>query len=452
MKPLIGAAAVLATLAAGAAHADFGGAVRQYVAGEYEAARTEFLSLATLGDAASQYNLGAMSLQGHGTPKDFGVAVGWLTAAVENGYRDLPSERLTRLQSKLTESQKDSAHRVVATYGREALLRSTLPPPGFTFSCPGFSDVQVPPELDQVRSGREGIVLVEVTVGVDGRAEDPHMLSATPADIAPGAVEDVLRAKFQPATRAGAPVESRTVVKVSFRPASASTVWDTRALKGLRAASDRGEPEAFYALAVAATVDPAAGMPVTKARERLFGVAQGGYAPAQFWVARRFESLAACDLADRGSPWLRQAAAQNDGPALVLTARNALRSTPSAQQVAEARGLLERALDSNDSYALKAAVAALATSPLEGLRNPTVTAGASRKLAKSALQADPQTIETVAAALAATGDFARATTEQQRAIDKARALAWNTRLMDERLAAYREGKPWRGDLLVRSID
>ena len=65
-------AALLALLFAPPAPADFQEAYRQYVAGQYPQARAEFLALAELGSASSQYNLGAMSLHGQGTPKSMG--------------------------------------------------------------------------------------------------------------------------------------------------------------------------------------------------------------------------------------------------------------------------------------------------------------------------------------------------------------------------------------------
>jgi len=70
------------------------------------------------------------------------------------------------------------------------------------------------------------------------------------------------------------------------------------------------------------------------------------------------------------------------------------------------------------------------------------------KLAAGDIQSDPQMFEAVGAAYAANGDFRQASAQQQIAIRKAQSLAWNTRVMAERLSAYRGGMPWRGDLLA----
>lgn len=68
--------ALLPGLAAPFAQADFPMAVKDYQAGHYEAAKPQFLTLAELGDVGSQFNLGAMALQGQAGPKDMASAVG----------------------------------------------------------------------------------------------------------------------------------------------------------------------------------------------------------------------------------------------------------------------------------------------------------------------------------------------------------------------------------------
>jgi hypothetical protein len=82
------------------------------------------------------------------------------------------------------------------------------------------------------------------------------------------------------------------------------------------------------------------------------------------------------------------------------------------------------------------------------VRDPGTALAVAMKLSAGEIQSDPQMFEAVAAAYAANGDFHNAVAQQRVAIAKARRLAWNTRLMDERLAAYRSGKPWRGDLFA----
>jgi predicted HAD superfamily Cof-like phosphohydrolase len=56
--------------------------------------------------------------------------------------------------------------------------------------------------------------------------------------------------------------------------------------------------------------------------------------------------------------------------------------------------------------------------------------------------------EVLAAAAAAGGDFAGAVSQQELALRKAHDLAWHTRAMEERLASYKGGKAWQGELLA----
>src|SRR5262249_3981882 len=87
------------------ARADLAAAMTDFKEGRYEAAHEEFQALAGLGDPASQFNLGAMALQGQGGPKDPGTAVGWLMAALDNGYKGLARDKVDEMKPKLTDEQ-----------------------------------------------------------------------------------------------------------------------------------------------------------------------------------------------------------------------------------------------------------------------------------------------------------------------------------------------------------
>ena len=117
-------------------------------------------------------------------------------------------------------------------------------------------------------------------------------------------------------------------------------------------------------------------------------------------------------------------------------------------QVGEARKLLEHASGTDSFYARKHLVALLAASPLAALRNPAAAQQVAFKLSVGVIQSDPQMFEALAAAAAAGGDFAAAVSQQEAAIRKARDLAWDTHAMEERLASYKSGKAWQGDLFA----
>lgn len=445
-------AALLALLFAPPAPADFQEAYRQYVAGQYPQARAEFLALAALGSASSQYNLGAMSLHGQGTPKSMGEGVGWLSAAVENGYTGIAPGKVDAMRAKLADADREIARGIVAKYGKQAMLERVLPAGDLQAHCAYGSAPEVVQfqrlNYPAVLGRQDGIVIIESTIGRDGLARDPQVLAAAPLEeFAPFAVESAMRSRYQPALRDGSPVESRLTTRFIFRFDEGGTLWNVKAIGQLKELADRGDVDALYVLGTAATLDRSLEIPAERAQSMLLTAAQGGNPHAQYWVAHKLAQRSDCGEGTKQLVWLRQAAAAGNGPAQVALA-SALLQPGGEADVSQARSLLERAADSRDYYARKHAIAMLCTTELATLRNTQKALEASRALMKDAMRVDPQVHEVAAAAYAAAGDFRGAVEQQQAASKKALALHWNTSLMDERLTAYRSGRPWSGDLFA----
>jgi hypothetical protein len=188
-------------------------------------------------------------------------------------------------------------------------------------------------------------------------------------------------------------------------------------------------------------------MPDAKWRHFLLSAAQGGYPKAAYEIAQSFESLSFCQKDDHKLPWLRYAAKAGEPLAQLALAQEALR-TPASGDQREVAELLQHAVTSDDFYVKKHAVALLAASPVESIRKPDAALAGARALLEGPIQSDPQMFETVAAAYASNGDFANAKAREEIALTKARKLGWDTTPMEERLAAYRGGKPWYGDLFA----
>jgi uncharacterized protein len=66
--------------------ADFATGLAAYQKGDFTTAAKEWRTLAEDGDAASQYNLGLLYVDGHGVPQDYAEAVKWFRRAAEQGY------------------------------------------------------------------------------------------------------------------------------------------------------------------------------------------------------------------------------------------------------------------------------------------------------------------------------------------------------------------------------
>jgi TPR repeat protein len=445
-------AAVLAAPAltvANAVPADFQAALAEYRAGHYEAAHTAFLSLAELGNCSAQFNLGAMALHGEGGPKDPGSGAGWLQAAAGNGCGELVANHLAALTGQLSPEQTRAAADIMARYGPEALHAQGVTDPEFIcfdMTAPSTISATVAeaPAADRDKRQPE-MVITALTVGADGRARDPEILFAVPNDgFAAAAVEAWFNSLFTPAQRNGSPVASRLEAKTLF--ARSTPLADAEFIRKARPAADAGDPAASYLIGLAAMHDSSLGISGTRAKQLMLSAARDGNADAQYWVGSQLRASLACHPRANGAIWLRHAADGGNAAAQLLLAQGLLAGSPSTEQVTQAGTLLRQAARSNAYYVRKHVVALLASS--DAVRDPPAALELAKQLTAGAMKSDPQMYEVVAAAYAANGDFHNASAQQRLAVDKAKGLGWNTRMLSEQLDAYRHDRAWHGDLLA----
>jgi uncharacterized protein len=447
-----GACVATQLLATAAAHADFQAALREYQAGHYETAHAQFLTMAELGDCSSQYNLAAMALQGQGGPKDRGAGVGWLEAAAGNGCRQLVGERLPRLEASLDVAEAHAAAEILGHFGPDALHAQGVLNP--ELECRDRQPARVleaaAPEYPINRGdSSNALVITRLTIGVDGLARDPEILMAVPEHgFAAAAVESWLNARFAPAMADASAVESRLEAKLVFARRGGATLAEVPTLRQARAAAEAGDPQAEYRAGLAAMLDPSLGIPSARAGQLVIGAARDGTAEAQYWLGSELRATVGCHPRADGTVWLQHAAAGGSATARLVLASDLLAHPASSGEIGQARALLAQAAASDSYYVRKHVVALLAASPIEAVRAPRAALELARQLAAGEIQSDPQMFEAVAAAYAANGDFRNAVAAQQTATAKAAALGWNVRPLSERLAAYRAGRAWSGDLLA----
>src|SRR5262249_11524423 len=154
------------------------------------------------------------------------------------------------------------------------------------FSCPDLTPASVlesataeyPPGAP---SAEAAVVIIELTVGVDGRARDPEVLLQQPAAaFAAAAVEGWLNSRFTPATRPGVPIGSRLQAETGF--SRGPTLSDSAAYKSARQRADAGDVAAEYLLGLTATLDSSLGIANSRAGQLLVGSARDGEARAQY--------------------------------------------------------------------------------------------------------------------------------------------------------------------------
>jgi uncharacterized protein len=446
-----GFVAMVMAVASTSALADFSEAFKNYEAGRYEQARVEFVALAELGDGASQHNLGAMFLQGQGGQKDIGVGVGWLMAAVDNGYAGIPDSQLKAMQAKLTAEQSLAAKSIVERYGKQAISARLLPQRGGSCKPATIPKViQMPTAEYPVAmraDGFDGIVIVAVTIGIDGLVRDPEVVMSVPDKLFEfSSVAAVMRSRFEPAKRDGVAIEYRDSMKFDFSLQGGGALWNFKAVKSVRAAAEQNQPGAQYLVGALGMLDRSMSIPRDTAYELIVRAAQGGHIRAQRWVGRDLGEFGSCIEVDKSNLWLQQAARGGESSAQVTLARRMLEAAPPPEKLAEVKSLIEAAARSEDPYAVKHAAALLATSTTSELRNGPLARQAAGKLSGTWAKYDPQAVEVSAAAYAATGEFSKAVARQTEAIKMATSLHWNTQRMEERLAAYRAKSAWTGEM------
>jgi TPR repeat protein len=446
-----GALAAPALAVTNASPGSFEAALAEYRAGHYDAAHAEFLALAELGNCSAQFNLAAMALHGQGGPRDLGSGAGWLQAAAGNGCGTLVGSHLTELTPKLSPDEARAAADIMARYGPETLKAQGVVDPQFI--C---GDVTQPRAIQATaadtpaadRGKRQpAVVITALTVGADGRARDPEILLAVPDErFAASAVEAWLNSLFTPAQRGGGAVAARLEAKTSF--SDSAPLADAEIIRKARPAADASDAAAAYLIGLAALHDSSLGISGVRAKQLLLVAATDGNPDAQYWVGSQLRASAACHPHADGEVWLRHAADGGNAAAQLRLAQDLLAGAPSAAQVTQARGLLEQAARANAYYVRKHVIALLAGSPQEAVRDPPAALALARQLASGDIRSDPQMYEVAAAAYAANGDFHNASAQQQLAVDKAKALGWNTRMLAEQLDAYRHDRAWHGDLLA----
>lgn len=457
---LRGAAALVLALAATPAAADFRSAFGQYQRGEFAAARSEFESLAALGDGPSQFNLGVMTLNGQGGPEDRGQGVGWLAAARENGSTEITADKLARLRSKLSPREIAQADRIVATYGKAALMVDVLPrdwsDPEVCADRPPQPDFFARPKTPGSAAARRrsGGVTVGFVIGADGHPRDLDVMGASEMDFelfGPTAEEMALRSRYPSSAATQFPKGRANMFRFNFRvnPEADPHYSESRAhLKDLRERSLRGDTVAQFLLGIETLEGQPDRKAVMAARELILMAAQGGNADAQYYVARQFEIWRPCASARGAAIWLQAAAERGSDAAAARLVDRLLDDEPSAGEIDAAHRWLARIADSANPFAIRRALAHFAASPFPALRDSVAAGRIADRLDRERKPLDPQMREALAAAFAARGDFGKAVARQRDAIEAARDLKWNTTWMDARLACYRAGGAWHGDLLA----
>lgn len=147
---------------------------------------------------------------------------------------------------------------------------------------------------------------------------------------------------------------------------------------------------------------------------------------------------------------LERSAELRPNPSAYWQIANIELSAPSVENIKRAVALYEKAIELNPTLALRANNLAwiLATNPSESIRDEKRALELANAICAQSTVSDPSSIDTLAAAFAANGDFGNAVSAATRAVEEAKRTG-NESLagrIGKRLSLYRQGKPYRDTL------
>ena len=451
--------ALIGLLATPAARADLYAAAQAYDNKEYEKSFSLYRELAELGQAQAQETLAVMYVNGEGVARDNIAGYAWAVIARENGGGDAAKGIIDQLEPHMTATARKRVEAITAQFGREALEQRLMPK---VFPGTNFADQTTPCKLLKVgpneypagarNSGIQGQVYMEYTVMPDGRARNPRVIYAVPAEVFEAAARRlILRSEFTPATRKNVPVPCTIGVMISYKMdgmGKADYAELNIFLKKKLKEADAGDPHAqmIYGLLISGL--PQVRKPRGDAMPYFVKAAQAGVPTAQFLVG--YSSLLGwgCECSEpKGKVWLQRAAAADQADAQVMLANYMLRGEPTPEDVTNAMTWLERAVRAGNRDGKFYLAALLAAGADARHRDPQRALEVLRDVMRD-VDDDPTAFEIRAAAYAMQGKFPDALKDQRKALKMAQSLGWETASQTTRLAQYEAGKPWTGDLFA----
>jgi TPR repeat protein len=442
------------------AGADLYRATKQYQEGNYANALQEFLTLAKLGQPVAQYDVAVMYSKGQGATQSDIHAYAWATLAAANGEA-VAKKLADHTRPLLAPGSERVAGWITAPYTPRALEQRLLPLASTNSAAvrqwksrdeecyPRSIATRVYPRSANNR-GTQGAVFAEYTLMPDGTSRLPRIVLAIPegAKFADATRKSILYSTYAPLAPGSRPIGCANYYKFT----NGALPQDYMGLIGYEGKAKRnaeaGDPMAqlMYGMMLV-------GLPQLRGNAGsgltwFVKAAQAGLPLAQYEVGFSLLKGNGCAKDDvKALRWLHMAASQNEPHAEVELALRSLHGSATPQQLARAQRWLESAAAQGDEDGELFLAALLATAPSAQVRDPTRALEVLRKIF-SEVRDDPTAYEIRAAAEAAQGHFERATDTELEAIKQAKWLHWSVLPLEQRLASYRAGKPWYGNLLA----
>jgi TPR repeat protein len=282
----------------------------------------------------------------------------------------------------------------------------------------------------------------------DGRSRNPRIIYAVPKGEFEAAVRDsLLHSEFVTGRADAGPIQCTQFYNFKMGLNAAQYPQLQGFVRQTLSHAEAGDPQSQMLYGMLLVGLPQLNAPRSRALPWFLKAAQAGIPSAQYQVGFSLLKGWGCNCEEnKGLDWLRRAAQTGQPDAEVTLAMYALKGNPDEERFKQARLWLEQAAASGNYDGKLYLSALLATAPDAN--------GGDSKRAMSLLDEvfrgvkdDPTVHEIRAAAQANMGNFKAAIDNEREAIKRAQKLKWDLTPLNERLAAYTLGQPWRGRLL-----
>jgi TonB family protein len=442
------------------AAADFNRAVENFAAERYQVALKEFSSLAVLGHAGSQFNVGAMYFLGQGVEKNTLEAYAWIALAAQAEHTTAITLR-DRLWGRFNSVEREQAETRFAelqdSVGVAALQKTLWPTlkneqPAINVETEGVRNKAPEYPRRALNLRIEGVVDIEYTLDADGYVTDFFVLESSQKIFTAPVLEAVQFWRFAPVRFDGEPASILGQSKrIHFRIESVNQSAGTadflkeQALGELRTLADAGEPLALFNYAHALMLEQE-NTAAAEANKWYLQASQAGLPEAQYQLGRNLMYGIGCERdIDKAWRWLTLAA-----EASLPKAQYALAALLQTREPELAMSWLDRAVTAQLPVAMVSKAWRLATHPDDHLR----AGDEALHLIKRQLKNYPDTLgahRTLAASQAASGDFSAAAATQKEVVKLAKKFSRPVAIEEQRLAVYQEKNIWRESSSSREL-
>lgn len=446
---------ILLSLVIHSASAGFNEALDAYSKKDYPKAFKEFQSLAQIGESRSQLNLGVMYYLGQGVPKDINKAYAWIRIGSENDLQHLDNKGqlkgITQKISDMAKAMKEYEH-LSKKYSYQVLYNKLYPEilqqtdknkSNFTSATP--ISVKAPRyPRKALKLGLTGWVTTKFTLDPLGKPRDIRIVQEVPKQLFHYvAIKAIKKWRFKPVTDInGKPTWAdnvRYTIEFKFNKQPVYNKWY---FNKAYSKAKTGDPIAQMQYAYLKQNVPSYDFTDDKSSvEWYLSPAVKGVPFAQYALGESLVYGVGCkEDKSKGIQWLTRAASNGVNEASQLLAKLSL-SSESKESQKTAIQFFKQSRKKDPSNMIQFAWL-FATTKYTDLREPDFAIELVESLNSKKYNDDITKAEILAAAYAAKGNFKKAISYQEDALEEAEDGGFFSDDIQSHLTSYKENKTW----------